>query len=188
MNKFVQLGLFVFLFNTLCEATPRGTRGRGGNIPAATEEAATTTTATTTAAATTTSGTSSDYAAAAKALIDAGTCERVSSGTNCGTDGESYYEEFEYNGYRVVVSSGIPDHEAETGQTRANENTRCERWRYMAVPLSPSKGDSPEEIGMGTVGLAVTGGGFFNAQSSEDGDVALANEGTSLDSVLVTVN
>ena len=51
----------------------------------------------------------------------------------------------------------------------------------MVVPLSPSKGDSPEEIGMGTVGLAVTGGGFFNAQSSEDGDVALANEGTSLD-------
>ena len=129
MNKFVQLGLFVFLFNTLCEANPRGRGGRGGrgpggNIPAATEEAATTTAATTTAAATTTSGTSSDYAAAAKALIDAGTCERVSSGTNCGTDGESYYEEFEYNGYRVVVSSGIPDHEAETGQTRANENTR----------------------------------------------------------------
>ena len=119
MNKFVQVGLFVFLFNTLCEATPRGKRGQGGNISAATEEAATTT-----AAATTTSGTSSDYAAAAKALIDAGTCERVSSGTNCGTDGESYYEEFEYNGYRVVVSSGIPDHEAETGQTRANENTR----------------------------------------------------------------
>ena len=35
---------------------------------------------------------------------------------------------------------------------------------------------------MGTVGLAVTGGAFFNHLSNPDGSLALANEGRSLDS------
>ena len=37
---------------------------------------------------------------------------------------------------------------------------------------------------MGTVGLAVTGGGFFNHLSRPDGSLALANEGRTLDSCL----
>ena len=37
---------------------------------------------------------------------------------------------------------------------------------------------------MGTIGLAVTGGVFFNDLSNPDGSLALANEGTSLDSCL----
>jgi len=140
------------------------------------------TTTTTAATTSTSSSTDSEYATAAKALIDAGTCEVVSSNDDCGDDGESYYEEFEYNGYRVIINSGIPDHDAENDATNPNENTRCERWRYMVVPLNPSKADEGDETGMGTTGLAITGGGFFNHESSEDGDVALANEGTSLDS------
>ena len=34
---------------------------------------------------------------------------------------------------------------------------------------------------MGTTGLAITGGVFYNALSDPDGSVALANEGPSLD-------
>ena len=37
---------------------------------------------------------------------------------------------------------------------------------------------------LGTVGLAVTGGAFFNDLSNPDGSLALTNEGTSLDSCL----
>ena len=35
------------------------------------------------------------------------------------------------------------------------------------------------DTGLGTIGLAVTGGAFFNDWSSTDGDVALYNEGGS---------
>ena len=35
---------------------------------------------------------------------------------------------------------------------------------------------------MGAIGLAVTGGVFYNQLSSTDGSLALTNEGTSLDS------
>ena len=37
---------------------------------------------------------------------------------------------------------------------------------------------------MGTIGIAATGGVFFNDLSNPDGSLALANEGTSLDSCL----
>ena len=37
---------------------------------------------------------------------------------------------------------------------------------------------------MGTVGLAVTGGVFFNDLSNPDGSLALTNEGPSLDTCL----
>jgi len=123
------------------------------------------------------------YTTQAKALIDAGTCERVSASSVCGSDVTGYYKEFEYNGMRVVVSSGAPDHPAEHDQFHSNPNTRCERWQFMQIPLNPAKG-SGEATGMGTVGLAVTGGGFFNHLSNPDGSLALANEGPTLDSCL----
>ena len=94
-----------------------------------------------------------------------------------------YYNEFEYNGMRVVVSSGAPDHEAEHDQLKNNPNTRCERWQFMQVPLNPAKG-SGEATSLGTIGLAVTGGGFFNHLSNPDGSLALTNEGPTLDSCL----
>jgi len=52
----------------------------------------------------------------------------------------------------------------------------------MAVPLSPTQGSSAVTTEMGVIGLATTGGTFYNDESSDDGDVALYNEGTSLDS------
>lgn len=117
-----------------------------------------------------------------KSYIDAGTCDDVSTGDTCGDDADSYYNEFEYNGYRVVVANGIPDHDAENDAYVTNPNTRCERWTYMVVPLYPGQADSVTATRMGVTALAVTGGTFFNHLSSLDGDVAMYNEGTTLDS------
>jgi len=118
-----------------------------------------------------------------KGYIDAGTCDTVTTGSLCEDDATSYYSEFEYNGYRVIVANGIPDHDAEEDML-SDENImrRCERWTYMKVPLNPSKGTSVESTSMGVIALATTGGTFYNDLSTTDGDVALYNEGTTLDS------
>merc|ERR1712055_251616 len=155
--------------------------------PSKSNNAAATTVATTASATTATTDSSAEdddeYMLAAKALIDAGTCDSVSSNSVCGGDSDtSYFKDFQYNGYRVVISNGIPDHEAEHDAPSANPNTRCERWQFMAVPTNPSKSSTAVSTEMGTVGLASTGGQFFNDLSDTDGSVALANEGTSLDS------
>merc|ERR1712112_319346 len=139
-------------------------------------------TKTTTEATTAAASVDDDVVTLVKSYIDAGTCEEVSTGDSCGDSAESYYAEFEYNGQRVVINNGIPDHDAENDATNPNPNTRCERWNYIAIPIDPSQADSGVETGMGTTGLAITGAGFFNHESSPDGDVAMANEGTSLDS------
>merc|ERR1712018_1107869 len=93
----------------------------------------------------------SSYAATVKALIDAGTCSSVSTKSNCGDDAAGYYETFEYNGKRVVIVSGAPDHEAESELFipqseggRFNPNVRCERWQYSVVPLNPTKSTSTD--------------------------------------------
>ena len=62
-----------------------------------------------------------------KSYIDAGTCGAVSTGSSCGDSAVSYYAEFEYNGQRVVINNGIPDHDAENDQFFVNPNVRCER-------------------------------------------------------------
>ena len=79
---------------------------------------------------TTTSSTSSDdvdYEDLVKGYIDAGTCDTVTTGSSCGDSAESYYSEFEYNGRRIVIANGIPNHDAENDQFTVNPNTRCER-------------------------------------------------------------
>ena len=52
----------------------------------------------------------------------------------------------------------------------------------MSLPLTPDESSSPSSTQLGVIALAVTGGTFFNHLSSADGDVALYNEGQSLDS------
>merc|ERR1711981_553841 len=123
-----------------------------------------------------------DYVTLVKGYIDAGTCDTVSSNTNCGDDATSYYKLFTYNGKYVVISSQVPDHDAESDQLNDNGNRRCERWQFMEIPINPAKGTTAISTSMGTVGLAVTGGAFFNALSSTSGDVAFTNEGVTLDS------
>ena len=65
-----------------------------------------------------------------KALIDAGTCSRAQPNDICGDEASGYYETFEYNGQRVIIVSGAPDHAAETDAylpdtTLTNRFTRC---------------------------------------------------------------
>ena len=71
------------------------------------------------------------YASTVKALIDAGTCADVESTSNCGDDAEGYYETFEYNGQRVIIVSGAPNHAAESelflSDGYFNPNSRCKR-------------------------------------------------------------
>jgi len=123
-----------------------------------------------------------EYMLAAKTLIDAGTCNRVTSSSVCGGDPEtSYFKDFRYNGNRVVIANGIPDHEAEHDQLVTGPNTRCERWQFMVLPINPGKG-SISSTGLGSIGLATTAGQFFNHLSNPDGSLALANEGRTLDS------
>merc|ERR1712012_313580 len=117
-----------------------------------------------------------------KGYIDAGTCDSVSSSTTCGDDASSYYTSFTYNGKRVIISNQVPDHDHEDDAVKANPNEACERYQFIELPLTPSQGSTATRTSMGTTGLAVTGGAFFNDWSSTDGDVALYNEGASLDS------
>merc|ERR1712243_115271 len=92
---------------------------------------------------TTTSMTSEEddeYMTAAKSLIDAGTCDEVTSNDVCGGDpSSSYYKEFQYNGYRVIISNGVPDHQAEHDAVSSNPNTRCEVAVYGG-PHQPIQG------------------------------------------------
>jgi len=134
------------------------------------------------------SGTDDTVVTRVKGYIDAGTCNTVSfsdfSTSECGDSATSYYKEFIYNNKRVIISNNIPDHPAESDMYNANPNLRCPGWQYIAMPIDPSKGSSITDTVLGTVGLAVTGGAFFNDLSNPDGSLALPNEGTSLDSCL----
>jgi len=138
----------------------------------------------------------SAYATAVKALIDAGTCSSVETTSNCGTDAVGYYETFEYNGNRVIIVSGAPDHEAETelflSDGYFNPNIRCERWQYSVVPLDPQKSTTTDwsdynnypYYGMGAYGYATSGGVFFDTRSSPTGDTAWDNEIETLDTCM----
>jgi len=104
--------------------------------------------------------------------------------TLCGDNGPSYYKEFIYNDKRVIISNNMPDHPAEHDAIRQNPNGRCPGWQYMALPIDPAKGSSITDTGLGTIGLAITGGAFFNDLSNPDGSLAMTNEGEGLDSCL----
>lgn len=126
--------------------------------------------------------TDDDIVTRVKGYIDAGSCGSISANSNCGSSASSYYKEITYNSKRVIISSQVPDHTAEQDAITSNPNTRCERFQYIQLPLTPTKGSSAAATGLGTVGLAVTGGAFFNHLSNPDGSLAMPNEGTSLDS------
>jgi len=124
------------------------------------------------------------YVSLVKGYIDDGTCSDTYTTTTCGEAATSYYNEFEYNGKRVVISNGIPDHPAENDALDPNPNERCEIWQFMSVPISPEKGDSPTDTSLGVTAFAITGGTFYNHLSNPDGSLALYNEGSSLDSCM----
>jgi len=135
-----------------------------------------------------TTGVDDEVTTRVKGFIDAGTCNAVSFGdysdTECGDSGTSYYKEFIYNNKRVQISNNIPDHAAETDMIAPNPNIRCPGWQFIELPIDPEKGTSFSDTTLGTIGLAVTGGAFFNDLSNPDGSLALTNEGPSLDTCL----
>jgi len=134
------------------------------------------------------SGVDDEVTTRVKGFIDAGTCNAVSFGdysdAECGDSGTSYYKEFIYNNKRVQVSNNIPDHAAESDMIAPNPNIRCPGWQFIELPIDPEKGTSFTDTTLGTIGLAVTGGAFFNDLSNPDGSLALTNEGPSLDTCL----
>lgn len=134
-----------------------------------------------------TSGTTySSYQEQVKALIDSGATSSISSDYDtCGDAATSYYEEFEYNGNRVIISSGIPNHEAEESLLYSdgffNPNVRCERWQYVVLPYTPSKASAWSSSDMGAVGWVSSGGVIYNHLSSTDGSLAAYYEIETLD-------
>merc|ERR1719295_2352634 len=93
-------------------------------------------------------GSDSPYAAAVNALIDSGTCPDIVTSDTCGdaADAESYYETYVYNGKRVIITSGSPNHAAEQNRGLLwgshgywNPNTRCSIWQFAVLPLNPTK-------------------------------------------------
>jgi len=121
---------------------------------------------------------------------------------NCGDDAEGYYEEFDYDDdWRIVVTSGAPDHEAEDQSTMfctayrdvcqainplinggfLNPNRRCEKWQYVILPKHPELTGEFAETPMGTTGFATSGGMIYNHLSNPDGSVAWYQEIISLD-------
>merc|ERR1711892_567684 len=112
-----------------------------------------------------------DYVTLVKSNLDEGTCPTTSTTTVCGDDATSYYNQFEYNGQRVVISNGIPDHPAEEDALNPNPNERREIWQFMAVPIDPTKASTPADTGMGVTALATTGGTFYNYLSDPFGGV-----------------
>jgi len=123
-----------------------------------------------------------DVVTRVQGYIDAGTCGSISSSSSCGSSATSYYKEITYNGKRVIISNQVPDHQFEHDAVQSNPNTACERYQFISLPIDPAKGTTSTRTGLGTIGTAITGGAFFNDWSSPQGDIAMVNEGASLDS------
>lgn len=101
---------------------------------------------------------------------------------NCQNDpSSSYYSEIHFDNARVIMANGIPYHSYEHDAARPNPNQACEHRISLALPINPTKGTF-QESNMGPVGISVSGGFIFNHLSNPNGDLAVPNEGESLDS------
>ena len=58
-------------------------------------------------------------------VIGSSSTSSPSANSYCGDDAIGYTEVCEADGYRYIISSGSPDHEAEYDQIKPNPNTRC---------------------------------------------------------------
>ncbi|XP_066980524.1 uncharacterized protein [Macrobrachium rosenbergii] len=83
--------------------------------------------------------------------------------------------------YRIVAATGIPNHVFDQGQQKPNPNKACEYRSFMAIPVNPVKGSTYKAYEVGPVGIAISGGFFYNPLSSPQGDIAVFNEQASYD-------
>ena len=118
-----------------------------------------------------------DYGPTIAALT---TTSDVEANSNCGDDASGYYEVYETDDYRYVIVSGAPTHPAEYDQETTNPNERCERWQYVALPLTWEDSGSTTQQ-MGATGYVTSGAVTFDARSSDDGDLAAYYEWDTLD-------
>ena len=93
----------------------------------------------------------------------------------------SYYSESIIGSYRVIAANGIPYHNYEHDAMRPNPNGACEHRMALSLPLNPTRGKYTKS-NMGPVGISVSGGFIFNDLSRPTGELAVPNEGPSLDS------
>ena len=54
----------------------------------------------------------------------------VTANSNCGDNARPYYEEYEADNFRYIVTSGVPDHAAECGAPLSNPNVRCKMKQF----------------------------------------------------------
>ncbi|XP_076047469.1 uncharacterized protein LOC143029011 [Oratosquilla oratoria] len=123
--------------------------------------------------------------AKAKAAIENGVC--YGDSTQCDCEGitkadSAYVEEVDSaKGVRLVAVNGIPYHDYEVGQEQPNPYTACPHEMYVRLPLSPVKGSNFTPNSLGTVGVALSGGFFFNERAAPPNSIALLLEGASFD-------
>ena len=153
------------------------------------------------------------YVTLVKSLIDAGSdsdsddCAAVEADVDyCGDGVDSYYAEFEYGDYRVIITNGMPDHEAEHDAISSSRLQRCEliqvsyiynvdgqfpsliflasgqRWQYVTLPTSPSNRNISIGLPLGAAGWATSGAVFYDHRSDNTGGTARYNEGDTFDS------
>jgi len=135
-----------------------------------------------------------DVLALVKSYIDSDTCNQVTYATYntsvCRDNAKSFYKEFLYKGKRVIVSNNIPDHPAEhdallLSQVGSSILYRCPGWQFVQLPVDPEKAATGiTDAGKGAIGYAVTGGVFFSQLAGKGTELALTNEGGSLDSCM----
>ena len=51
--------------------------------------------------------------------------DKIEASSNCGVEARPYFEIFENDSNRYIITSGIPNHAAECGQIYPNPNVRC---------------------------------------------------------------
>jgi hypothetical protein len=136
---------------------------------------------------------SSNYVSIVKALMASGTCASVTTNSSiCGNSSRaySYYDTFEYNStYRVTITAGVPDHEAEYDQTKSTPNERCVRYQYMVTPYTPSmhynyyasNSSGYTIVPMGVMGITTSGTPIYNPLSQSNGSLASYYEWDTLD-------
>ena len=61
--------------------------------------------------------------------MSSGNCEDIVANENCGDNAEHFYHTFDFRGYKVVVSSGAPNHPAE--YDTESRQTRCNNFNLV---------------------------------------------------------
>jgi len=132
-----------------------------------------------------TGGTKEEIRTRVKKYIDDGTCNCPYATEECeDTAAASHYDEFTYNGKRVIIFNRIPSHEAEQDMPSSNPNKRCTSWNFVQLPLTLQIDSNTTYVdtSLGSVGVAYTGAVFFNWAADPDLNLALLAEGHTMDS------